>query len=643
MMKLFTLFFASLLYANITYSFNQISVNDGNVSNFIYADMDIEGDQIDNDELLASDSDTDFISFMIEAYSDSPANIDINNKTINLVIPLTDVSILVPIFTLSPGATAYINDVEQISGTNTVDFTNPVVYTVKNGENSTDWTVEVITLTPEAEILSFEIPGQTGETMIEPEYTRVTVVVPYNTDLTALVPQFTLTPDAKAYIDDVEQVSGSSVVDFTDPVTYNIVSSDADFFKSWSIAITLDQPPVGALFTRFSIPNQAGTTHIDQDAKTIKINMPYSADVTALKPSFGVSFGTQAYIDSELQENGVSIVDFSQTVTYRLVNENEETFWNVEVTKLDIQSGTEIINFGFSGQTQTGTVNAADHSVTVNLPVGLNLSSLIPVFTLSIGAKAYINDQQIISGGSIVNFSSSRTIRILAENETDYQDWTITITTNQNDQADFVSFSIEIKQNGGDEGEGDDDEDDDGDSEQKDGEETQSTIYYATIFHSNMKMVLHLPQSTDLINLVPSWSVSEGAQVLMDNIPVSSGETSINLSNSVNFTIISQSGKTNIWTLYTYADMVGIDEDNNPITRAFKIYPNPVTTVVNIELAEDMRNGSYQVYDLFGQMVKSATYRGIDIQISMEDLQQGLYFIVITNNRTRVIEKVIVK
>jgi hypothetical protein len=63
------------------------------------------------------------------------------------------------------------------------------------------------------------------------DYTSMTmaVTVPSGTDLTKLVPVFTTYSDnEKVYIGNVEQVSGQSVVDFTSPVTFRLVSTCAD-------------------------------------------------------------------------------------------------------------------------------------------------------------------------------------------------------------------------------------------------------------------------------------------------------------------------------------------------------------------------------------------------------------------------------
>jgi hypothetical protein len=63
------------------------------------------------------------------------------------------------------------------------------------------------------------------------DYTSMTMAmtVPAATDITKLTPVFTTySADEKVYIGNVEQVSGQSAVDFSSPVTYRLVSTNAD-------------------------------------------------------------------------------------------------------------------------------------------------------------------------------------------------------------------------------------------------------------------------------------------------------------------------------------------------------------------------------------------------------------------------------
>jgi hypothetical protein len=76
--------------------------------------------------------------------------------TVSVTMPLgTDLTELVPAFTLAEGATAWIGEVAQVSQTTVNDFTEPVTYTIKNGDASQDWVVTV--LTQESVMVTFNV------------------------------------------------------------------------------------------------------------------------------------------------------------------------------------------------------------------------------------------------------------------------------------------------------------------------------------------------------------------------------------------------------------------------------------------------------------------------------------------------------
>ena len=75
-----------------------------------------------------------------------PAVIDHGNRTVNIEVnQYADLGYLIPAFTLSQGATAYINTIEQISGTTPNDYSNPVTYSVvaEDGQTNCDWIITV--------------------------------------------------------------------------------------------------------------------------------------------------------------------------------------------------------------------------------------------------------------------------------------------------------------------------------------------------------------------------------------------------------------------------------------------------------------------------------------------------------------------
>ena len=80
---------------------------------------------------------------------------------------------------------------------------------------------------------------------VDKEAQTVTGCVPYLFNF-KLAPTFTLSEGAKAYVNGVEQVSGQTIVDFTQPVEYTIVSHDG-YKRTYTVTITNTGLPVVVL------------------------------------------------------------------------------------------------------------------------------------------------------------------------------------------------------------------------------------------------------------------------------------------------------------------------------------------------------------------------------------------------------------
>jgi predicted extracellular nuclease len=177
----------------------------------------------------------DILSFATE-YQMAPAVIDNENATITLeVLYGSGLDAIVPTFTLSSGATAFIDGVQQVSGTSVVDFTNPVVYTIiaEDGTSQREWTVTITEaeVSSAAEIINFIVDGQMGNALIDSENATVTVQVTVGVDVTNLIPQITISLGAT-----IDPESGIAQ-DFSEPVEYTVTAQDEVTQKVWTVTV----------------------------------------------------------------------------------------------------------------------------------------------------------------------------------------------------------------------------------------------------------------------------------------------------------------------------------------------------------------------------------------------------------------------
>lgn len=166
--------------------------------------------------------------------------IDRTAHTITVNMPFdTDLSNLTADFELSDGATAYHSNEKIVAATTEIDYSTPIEIDVK-AENQLVvqvWTVFVNELPNTVAYFDyFALSRQTGNLITDSETNSMTIEVDENADITNLVATFTLPEQAMAYVDNTEQISGTTENDFSHPVVYTLVAGNGDTYE-WTITV----------------------------------------------------------------------------------------------------------------------------------------------------------------------------------------------------------------------------------------------------------------------------------------------------------------------------------------------------------------------------------------------------------------------
>jgi hypothetical protein len=99
--------------------------------------------------------------------------------------------------------------------------------------------VQLFAQNTETEILSFTFLEQIEPTEIDEENQKVSIVLGKDADITNLIAIFTLSTGATATINDIEQQSGVTSNDYTNPVAFKVISESGNQEKVWTIEATL--------------------------------------------------------------------------------------------------------------------------------------------------------------------------------------------------------------------------------------------------------------------------------------------------------------------------------------------------------------------------------------------------------------------
>jgi hypothetical protein len=83
--------------------------------------------------------------------------------------------------------------------------------------------------------------------------------------------------------------------------------------------------------------------------------------------------------------------------------------------------------------------------------------------------------------------------------------------------------------------------------------------------------------------------------------------------------------------LWFYRDTLIFTPINDSKVEIAAVYPNPVSEYLNITLFE-LEQGSFDIYDIMGRNIMSGRLTGRDNSLYIEEIEQGTYFIRITNS-----------
>ncbi len=163
----------------------------------------------------------------------------------------------------------------------------------------------------------------------------------------------------------------------------------------------------------------------------ISIEVPNQTDVNSLISIFTISPKATIKIGVVSQVSGTTANNFTSTLTYIVTAENGTTkSYNITVKALPPKSSEkELLSFGFLNPSVTSDIVGTNVSVVV--PFGTNVSSLVAVFTISNKASVSVLNIDQESGVTVNNFSNTLTYIVTAEDETSIE-YTVTLIISEN-------------------------------------------------------------------------------------------------------------------------------------------------------------------------------------------------------------------
>jgi hypothetical protein len=472
----------------------------------------------------------DITSFSFQGLLPPVAGV-IDGNNISLTVPYnTPLTALVATFTNSLLSTVTVNGAPQTSGVTTNNFTIPLTYVVKAEDNSTkSYTVTVSVVPPLTgkQILTFDFPeldpdviGVINESA-DPK--TIALLVPYGTDVTDLVPTFTNSPESIVYVGGNPQTSGVSGHDFTNTIPYVVVAQDATQVIYY-VTVSLMTPSQENSILSFSFeegfdPDLNGV--IDEGAKTITVTVPYSADVTAIKASFTSSLYSTVWIGSVQQTSGVTENNFTTPLVYKCkAQDGSFELYTVTIVRAPVSLENDILTFNFAVGFEPDIIGVVSgNTVTLTVPNSTVVTNLVATFTLSPYATLTVNDVPQVSGVTGNDFTSPVVYKCISE-ESSFDYYTVTVVKAPVEVGrEFLTFQF------------------------------AGLTPVVNGFISTQSIAVSVPWTTNVTNLVATFTVSPMAKVTIGTFPQVSGVTNNDFTSPIVYTVTSESGITRNYTV----------------------------------------------------------------------------------------------
>lgn len=204
-----------------------------------------------------------------------------------------------------------------------------------------------------AEILSFKIPGQTGNETINSAAGTIAINVPMGTPLTSIVPQnVVLSPQATI------NPSATTAQNFTTPFNYIVTAQDGTTTKNWTVTVTQVASTAKEIIAFKLSNNQLGDAVIDNPNGTIIVYMPTGSDVSNVVP---VALTISA--NATVNPNASTAQNFTTPVVYTVTAQDNSTkTFTVNVSLVD--PNTFFTDYQAEDAEFTGTVDSNNSNYT---------------------------------------------------------------------------------------------------------------------------------------------------------------------------------------------------------------------------------------------------------------------------------------
>jgi len=275
----------------------------------------------------------------------------------------------------------------------------------------------------------------------------VLVYIPIGLPREELTASFNTRPGVEVYVGEQIQESNITVNDFSEPLSYTLVSWNG-LSKNYHVIVDY-MPNTGTsiLSFAFEAANNPGL-NLDYMATisdtTITVDIHKTDSGGILVATFNLSDSARVYVNGVLQESGVTANDFTSIVNYQVVAAAGNTQdYSVAVRN----SANHFISYGFDpaynpslSEFVQGIIG--EENIHLYLPQGSGLTDLIATFSLPLQAESYVFGVMQQSEVTPNNFTTPKIYNVEA-GDGSLKDWLVIVQTTVGTD-EFLTKSLEV-------------------------------------------------------------------------------------------------------------------------------------------------------------------------------------------------------
>lgn len=436
----------------------------------------------------------------------------------------------------------------------------------------------------------------------------------YGTNKSNLVASFTVSDSTKTLVASTLQASGITANNFTNTLVYELKNSDGTFTKKYQIqVIELPDTSCELLSFDFKNPNVSGAITWSKNPGKVQITLPFGTSINNRSAHTTISNNAKIYAENKIEISGTTLHDFNKVIKYKVVAMDTNYFKEYEVTtKIAKNAACDLLSWSIVTPNTTGNIVPKDTTggwVNATLPFGTSRNALISKFKLSDSAVLKINRVIQVSETTVNNYTDTLVAEVIAHDGVHKKVYKLIVKNELNDACKLLSFRFN----------------------------SPSAIGIITHDTTGGTVAISVPENTVLTNLIAVFTLSDSAKATVGSTPQISGVTSNDFSNIVTYNVQAQNGIKSKKYLVTVTKILGLID---PKLDLFKMYPNPVSDYLTIELASDIQNYEIRIFDVVGKEVFARKNR-TDLDVSK--LSPGIYEVQLNYGKGKQSKRLVVE